>query len=1319
MKKLLTILVLFFVIISVKAETEPNDNSNQSNVLTLNATLDGVLSGSDIDDWYILNIPQGGILSFTVHKTGVGNARIYMLDADRAGFPEITNMYMGYSDSPPEGWTITYPVLPGNYYFHFLRYDPSVVYTITPSLVISNFGQDNEPNHVAADAQVFSSNGTVGGTLRYYRPNDGSDVTDWFKMVVPQGAILNIKIQKKGPGNTWIRMRDAELPGLPEISSYYTGYSDSPAGGWIWSFPMLAGTYYFQVSEGENWLDYQLEATLVPPVYTEDMEPNNTYTQTGNFMANGSVTGTLRYYGAGEGWDLKDLYKMSVPRGGILNLQVHKSGPGNSWIRLRDAELTNYPEISNFYTGYSNSPAGGWNWRFPVSAGDYYFQIEEGENILDYKMESTLLVPIWGEDSEPNDSVKYAQHFPVNDSIGGLMGYYKPGSGYDGWDWFEINTIEYGLLSFAIKKLGLQNGNVRFRNVDTEIGSVYMGFGDQTVMFSKILPAGKYYVGFEKLEGDYQYKIVSNLLPAPVADFTFTLTGNAFAFENKTVHNASYVWKFDDGATATTVNAFHEYNAPGNFNVCLIATNPAGVDTTCKLVSLPGVARVLPNHGGNTGDATLEVFGGGLDTNFVAKIKEGNEIIALSNFTGLGGKSSIFIRFDLRGKKMGNYDLVIEKPGGLSYQVAGGFSIVAGVAADPWVSVNGRSRILFNTWSTYTVNYGNKGNVDAKMAPIWLVFSNEPGLQIEFPNVTFYTPDTLSDESSNEGIYMVTDSVFGEPFPARVYPLLLPVIAAGSEASFNIKVKTSGTLKIKAWAEKPWYQSPINEQKQECIGDALAEAPSELNLSEDKVLCTKFFTAIILERTLDAFEDDLHHGHTTESKRPPFISTLLKILKAASKICGIKSKEDRDKVGDFVAQIIINRFIRNNGSTKLLSLVADDRSPETCSAEFAPQNPTTNTLTAVSSLDPNEKSGATGYGPENYIRGTRNFPYTIDFENKASATAPAHTVTITDQLNIQKFDLSTFSFGNMVIADSVVYLPTGLQNFVVDKKLNKLGVTVRIQGNLNVQTGVVEWLFRSLDASNLAEIEDPDIGFLPPNITSPEGQGSVSFFIQLKSLPKNAEEIRNHAFIVFDANEPILTNEHMITFDLKAPESAVGQLPATTNQNQFEVSWSGQDNESGIQFFHIYVSENGGGDSLWLAKTHKQSEIFTGKYGSSYKFYSIAVDNAGNIEAAPTQPDAEISILVGTDDATAGNGIKVYPNPASDLINFRFINESTGMLTLYRQDGVPVFYKSMEGESDFTYSTAGLSRGVYFWKWLAQDGTTMAIGKIILVDLLN
>lgn len=47
------------------------------------------------------------------------------------------------------------------------------------------------------------------------------------------------------------------------------------------------------------------------------------------------------------------------------------------------------------------------------------------------------------------------------------------------------------------------------------------------------------------------------------------------------------------------------------------------------------------------------------------------------------------------------------------------------------------------------------------------------------------------------------------------------------------------------------------------------------------------------------------------------------------------------------------------------------------------------------------------------------------------------------------------------------------------------------------------------------------LGCLPPNITAPEGQGSVLFTVRQKSGLPTTREIRNRATIVFDVNPPI------------------------------------------------------------------------------------------------------------------------------------------------------------------------------------------------------
>jgi hypothetical protein len=75
------------------------------------------------------------------------------------------------------------------------------------------------------------------------------------------------------------------------------------------------------------------------------------------------------------------------------------------------------------------------------------------------------------------------------------------------------------------------------------------------------------------------------------------------------------------------------------------------------------------------------------------------------------------------------------------------------------------------------------------------------------------------------------------------------------------------------------------------------------------------------------------------------------------------------------------------------------------------------------------------------------------------------------------------------------------------------------------------------------------------------------------------------------------------------------------------VSWSGTDSGSGIAGYDVFVQVNEGAWTLWKADTLDTSGNYMGAAGSTYGFYSIAKDNAGNTEAAPTQADASTFII--------------------------------------------------------------------------------------------
>jgi hypothetical protein len=121
---------------------------------------------------------------------------------------------------------------------------------------------------------------------------------------------------------------------------------------------------------------------------------------------------------------------------------------------------------------------------------------------------------------------------------------------------------------------------------------------------------------------------------------------------------------------------------------------------------------------------------------------------------------------------------------------------------------------------------------------------------------------------------------------------------------------------------------------------------------------------------------------------------------------------------------------------------------------------------SVGSADPNDKFGTAGSGEARYVSGDSLLPYDVHFENKAEATAPAQEVVITDQLDVDKLDLSTFSLGLMSFGATQVEPPPGVQQFSTDVDLRPANnLIVRINTGLDEDTGVVTWRFISLDPS--------------------------------------------------------------------------------------------------------------------------------------------------------------------------------------------------------------------------------------------------------------
>jgi uncharacterized repeat protein (TIGR01451 family) len=282
----------------------------------------------------------------------------------------------------------------------------------------------------------------------------------------------------------------------------------------------------------------------------------------------------------------------------------------------------------------------------------------------------------------------------------------------------------------------------------------------------------------------------------------------------------------------------------------------------------------------------------------------------------------------------------------------------------------------------------------------------------------------------------------------------------------------------------------------------------------------------------------------------------------------------------------------------------------------------------VRSFDPNDKIGPDRHGPEGYVSASGPFSYAVFFENLETATAASQEVVVSDQLDTGTLDLTTFNLGPIAFGDTLVVPPPGLGQYTTDVDLRPANnLIVRINASLDMATGLVTWRFTSLNPMTMLPTEDPLAGFLPPNVTSPEGQGSVLFTMMPKQDLPTGTEIRNEATIVFDQNAPINTPEWFNTLDNTKPESQVLSLAATQSSPIFTVQWAGSDVGSGILNYSIFVSENGSSFTAWLTNTATTSANFTGQEGKTYAFYSIAHDQTGNREDDKTTPEAITQVV--------------------------------------------------------------------------------------------
>jgi len=131
------------------------------------------------------------------------------------------------------------------------------------------------------------------------------------------------------------------------------------------------------------------------------------------------------------------------------------------------------------------------------------------------------------------------------------------------------------------------------------------------------------------------------------------------------------------------------------------------------------VANVFPASGGNAGQVSVQVGGGGfVDGSSVKLSRTGQADIAAARTQVDIGGASIAATFDLTGASPGTWDVVVTNPDSTSSTLSGGFTVRPGIGPRLWLDVVGV--IPRSGPGVVMIIYGNRGDADAIGVPLSL-----------------------------------------------------------------------------------------------------------------------------------------------------------------------------------------------------------------------------------------------------------------------------------------------------------------------------------------------------------------------------------------------------------------------------------------------------------------------------------------------------------------------------------------------------------------------------------------------------------------------
>jgi len=207
-----------------------------------------------------------------------------------------------------------------------------------------------------------------------------------------------------------------------------------------------------------------------------------------------------------------------------------------------------------------------------------------------------------------------------------------------------------------------------------------------------------------------------------------------------------------------------------------------------ELASGLTISSIQPREGGNGGSLIAVVHGSGFQSGATVKLVRNGQadIEGTPASIGEGGQIAL-TTFDLAGKALGAWDVVVTNPDATTATSGGVFEVATPRAPDLWIDIIGRHVARAGRPARYLLLYGNRGNTDAFAVP--LLFGAAESLTVTPRFEIAPPPKQYGKIVILEWGGFYREIIVGDGPPLRQLMLLIPVVPAGFTGALDLLVE--------------------------------------------------------------------------------------------------------------------------------------------------------------------------------------------------------------------------------------------------------------------------------------------------------------------------------------------------------------------------------------------------------------------------------------------------------------------------------------------------------------------------------------------------